>query len=326
MSTKSVLVCGGAGYIGSALVFRILKETDFNIKVFDNLSYGGDSLFSFFNYSDRFNFTNGDIRNFDFDSILSKGDYVVNLAALVGEPICKKYPKEAQAINFDGNIKLAKACEKNGIERFVFTSTCSNYGLNESDEMISEEEELQPLSLYADTKVNSEKIILNELPKLSCTVLRLATAYGMASRVRFDLLLHELIRDAWTRAKIYVYGAQSWRPLVHVDDIARAILTVISKSNSLKDKDVFNVGSNDQNFQKIQLANIVADRFDVSIEETQTVKDPRNYKVSFDKIKNKLDYKTIHNPKESVDQIATALETGLITDIILNESVNVKQD
>lgn len=326
MSTKSVLVCGGAGYIGSALVFRILKETDFNIKVFDNLSYGGDSLFSFFNYSDRFNFTNGDIRNFDFDSILSKVDYVVNLTALVGEPICKKYPKEAQAINFDGNITLAKACEKNGIERFVFASTCSNYGLNESDEMISEEGELQPLSLYADTKVNSEKILLNELPKLSCTVLRLATAYGMASRVRFDLLLHELIRDAWTRAKIYVYGAQSWRPLVHVDDIARAILTVISKSNSLNDKDVFNVGSNDQNFQKIQLANIVADRFGVSIEETQTVKDPRNYKVSFDKIKNKLDYKTIHNLKETVDQIAMGLEAGLITDITLNESVNVKQD
>jgi nucleoside-diphosphate-sugar epimerase len=326
MSSETVLICGGAGYIGSALVFRLLKETDFKIKVFDNLSYGGDSIFSFFNFPERFEFVKGDVRTFDFDQLLKGVDYVVNLTALVGEPICKKFPKEAKEINFDSNIRLAKACEKNGIKRFVFTSTCSNYGLNETGEMIKEDGELQPISLYAETKVDSEKILINELPDLPCTVLRFATAYGMAARVRFDLLLHELIRDAWTKAKIYVFGAQSWRPMVHVDDIARGIMLVLSKSDSIKKKDVFNVGSNDQNFQKLQLAQMIAERFNVIIEETQSVKDPRNYKVNFDKVTNELGYKPIHSAKESIDQIADALEIGLIDDRILHESVNVKQN
>lgn len=326
MTTKTVLICGGAGYVGSALVFRLLKETDYKIKVFDNLSYGGDSVFSFFNFSDRFEFVVGDIRTYDFDELLKGVDYVVNLTALVGEPICKKFPKEAKEINFEGNIRLAKACEKNKISRFIFTSTCSNYGLNETGEMIKEDGKLQPISLYAETKVNSEKILLNELPDLPCTVLRFATAYGMAARIRFDLLLHELIRDAWTKSKIYVFGAQSWRPMVHVDDIARGIILVLSKSDSIKKKDVFNVGSNDQNFQKLQLAQMISERFNVIIEETQTVKDPRNYKVNFDKVTNELGYKPIHSAKESIDQIADALETGLIDDRILHESVNVKQN
>ena len=180
MSSRTVLICGGAGYIGSALVFRLLKETDFNIKVFDNLSYGGDSIFSFFNFPDRFNFVKGDIRTFDFDQLLKGIDYVVNLTALVGEPICKKFPKEAKEINFDSNIRLAKACEKNGIKRFVFTSTCSNYGLNETGEMIKEDGELQPISLYAETKVDSEKILLNDLPDLPYRTSRSRTSLRAA--------------------------------------------------------------------------------------------------------------------------------------------------
>ena len=99
MTSETVLVCGGAGYVGSALVFRLLKETDFKIKVFDNLSYGGDSLFSFFNFPERFEFVKGDVRTFDFDQLLKGVDYVVNLTALVGEPICKKFPKEAKVEN-----------------------------------------------------------------------------------------------------------------------------------------------------------------------------------------------------------------------------------
>jgi len=322
---KTVLVSGGAGYIGSALVNRLLKDTDLQVRVFDNLMYGGDSLFQFFNYDDRFNFIKGDLRTYDLSSVLEDVDYVVNLAALVGEPICKKYPKDAQQINYEANIKLAKAAERKRIKRFIFTSTCSNYGLTKSSELITEEGELQPISLYADTKVNSEKILLNELPQLPTTVLRFATAYGMASRVRFDLLLHELIRDAWTKTKIVVYGSQAWRPIVHVDDIARSIVMVLT-STDLKMKDVYNIGSNDQNFQKITLAEMIAMRFNVPIEEIETKKDPRNYKVSFDKAKKELNYQTVHQPKKSVDQIASALECGLIDKKILYESVNIKSD
>lgn len=324
MTSDNILVCGGAGYIGSSLVFKLLTETDFKITVFDRLMYGGDSLFSFFNYKERFHFIKGDLRTFDLDSLLDNVDYIVNLAALVGEPICKKYSKEAYEINFEANLRLARVAEKKKIKRFIFTSTCSNYGINESQEMITEECKLNPISLYAETKVNSEKILLNEMSQLPVIVLRLATAYGMAARIRFDLLLHELIRDAWTKTKIYVYGAESWRPLVHVDDIANSIIQIILKNNELKNKDVFNIGSNDQNYQKFILAEMVRERLKAVIEVTAAKKDPRNYKVSFDKAKKELNFNPIHKPKESIDQISYAMETGLINEQILYESVNAK--
>ena len=324
MTSDTILICGGAGYIGSALTSRILKETNLKVKVFDQLLYGGDSLYPFFNYLDRFKFIHGDLRTFNLDKLLDNVDYVVNLAALVGEPICKKFPKEAQEINFDANIKLAKKSEEKDVQRYIFSSTCSNYGLSVADKMLDENAKLDPISLYAETKVNSEKILLEQLPKLKTTVLRCATAYGLASRVRFDLLLHEFIRDAWTKAKIYVYGAQSWRPIIHVDDIARAILLLIKNSDTLNEKDVYNVGSNDQNFQKISLAELVANRFKTNTEVTATKEDPRNYKVLFDKFTKELKFETLHKPVETIDQIAYALESGLIDERVLFESVNVR--
>ena len=325
MTSDTILICGGAGYVGSALTSLILRETNLKVRVFDQLLYGGDSLYPFFNYSDRFKFIRGDLRTFDLDGLLNNVDYVVNLAALVGEPICKKFPKEAQEINFDANIKLAKKAEKKCIDRYIFASTCSNYGLAVTDKMLDENVKLDPISLYAETKVNSEKILLEQLPKLQTVVLRCATAYGLAPRVRFDLLLHEFIRDAWTKAKIYVYGAQSWRPIIHVDDIARAILLLIKNSDTLNEKDVYNVGSNDQNFQKISLAELVANRLKTDIEITSTKEDPRNYRVLFDKFTEELKFDTLHKPVETIEQIAHALESGLIDDRVLFESVNVSK-
>ena len=323
--SKTVLVVGGAGYVGSSLISRLLRDTNWNVKVFDQLTYDADSLFQFFNY-EKFSFIKGDLRNFELTKIVENVDYVVNLAALVGGPICEKYPKEAKEINFEANINLAKICEKKNVKRYVMMSTGSNYGLRRNQAMLKEEDELNPTSLYAETKVNSEKILLNELDKLDVIVLRAATAYGMASRIRFDLLLHQFIFEAWKKKQINLFGPNSWRPMVHVDDIARAIVLTLTKNDKIKSKDVFNVGSNDQNFKKIELAEIVSERLNVGISETETRKDPRDYRLSFDKITSELGYHTIHRPKESVDQIATALENGLISDRILHESVNIKSN
>ena len=323
--SKTVLISGGAGYIGSALVSRILRDTKWNVKVFDDLMYGGNSLFQFFNF-DRFSFIKGDLRKFHLEKILNDVDFVVNLAALVGEPICKKYPKEAKEINYEANLNLAKNCELMGISRYLMMSTCSNYGLRENQEMLTENDELQPISLYSETKVESEKKLLNEFNDLSTIILRASTAYGMASRIRFDLLLHQFIFEAWVKKQINLFGPNSWRPMVHVDDIARAIVLSLTNNEKIKHKEVFNVGSNDQNFKKIQLAEMVADRLNVNIMESQNKKDPRDYRVSFDKISTDLGFNTIHKPKESVEQIVTSLENGLIDENVLHESVNIKSD
>lgn len=324
-STETVLVAGGAGYIGSALVSRILRDTDLNVTVFDSLMYGGDSLLPYFSYGNRFNFIKGDLRAVNLDDLLENKYYVVNLAALVGEPICKKYPVEARQINFEANISLAKAAEKRRVRRYIFASTCSNYGISNSNELIDETGILQPVSLYSETKVNSENLLLNELPDLPVTVLRFATAYGLASRVRFDLLLHEFIRDAWKNKTIRVFGAEHWRPIVHVDDIARSICFILEK-DQVKKKDVFNVGSNDQNYRKIELAEMVAKRLGANIEKVESHKDPRNYKVSFNKIRNETKFQPILRPEDAINHIATGLESGLINDRTLFESVNVKAE
>ena len=321
---ETALVIGGAGYIGSALVARLLRDTKSNVCVLDSLLYGGESLLPFFNFKERFRFVRGDMRSIEVEQLLKNVDYVINLAALVGEPICRKYPKEAREINLDANLRLARECEKNGVRRYIFSSTCSNYGLSEDDRMIDENGKLQPISLYAETKVQSELRLLNDHKKMHVTVLRFATAYGLASRVRFDLLLHEFIRDAWTKKKVTVYGPDSWRPMVHVDDIARAVimsLEVVSDSN-----DVYNVGGNEQNYKKGELATMVAKRFDCNIETLQSVKDPRSYRVSFDKIRQKFGFIPNFTPEYSINQIAEALESGIITDRILSESVNIKPE
>ena len=205
-------------------------------------------------------------------------------------------------------------------------STCSNYGLRENQEMLTEEDELQPISLYSETKVESEKKLLNEFSNLPTIILRASTAYGMASRIRFDLLLHQFIFEAWVKKQINLFGANSWRPMVHVDDIARAIVISLTKNEQISHKDVFNVGSNDQNFKKIQLANMVAERLNVDIVESESKEDPRDYRVSFDKIVTELGFNTIHNPKESIEQIVASLENGLIDENVLHESVNIKSD
>lgn len=319
---ETILVVGGAGYIGTALVDRVLRETKYKVRVLDSLWYEGDALIPFFKYKDRFSFIKADIRNTRMEDYVSKTDYVVNLAALVGEPICKQYPIEATDINLKANINLAETCERNGVLQYIYSSTCSNYGLAKDENPVDEDGELQPISLYAETKVKSEIKLLNDFKRMHITVLRFATAFGLSQRVRFDLLLHQFIRDAWKQKKIVVYGGNAWRPIVHVDDIARAIITVLGQWSDKTE--VYNVGSNEQNYRKIELAEMVAKRFGATVQSLNEIKDARSYKVSFDRINKKFGYMTQNPPEDTVEQIAHALETGIINDKILYESVNMK--
>lgn len=322
MASDTVLVVGGAGYVGTALVDRLLKDTKYRVRVLDSLLYGGDTLIPFFKYHDRFSFVKADIRHVNLNEYVSKIDYVVNLAALVGEPICKQYPTQATDINLNSNIRLAEACEQNGVLQYLYSSTCSNYGLAKDENPVDEEGELQPISLYAETKVKSELKLLNDFKRMHVTVLRFATAFGLSQRVRFDLLLHQFIRDAWKEKKIVVYGGNAWRPIVHVDDIARAIIMCVGQWSD--NAEVYNVGSNNQNYRKIELADMVAKRFDAIVQSLNEIKDARSYKVSFDRINKKFGFIAQNPPDETIDQIALALETGVITEAILYESVNMK--
>jgi len=319
-----VLVVGGAGYIGSTVVFRLLSTTNMKVKVLDRLMYGGSSMFPFFALEDRFEFIAGDIRTIDHDKLLAGVDYVMNCAALVGEHICKKYPEDAQQINEDSCLALAAAAERNGVKRFIFASTCSNYG--KTDVLVDETAPVSALSLYAATKINVENALMNDFPKLPVCVLRFATIYGLACRVRFDLLVHEFIRDAWNDKCVEIYGPDGWRPFLHVDDAARAVVMVCEQSATLPHKERLNVGANDQNFQKVKLGELIKERLQCELKLNYKAVDKRSYQVNFDKIKAHLGFEAVHSPAVSIDQICSGLESGLITTSQLEESVNVSKD
>lgn len=308
-----ILVTGGAGYVGSTLVARLLSHSGYQVTVIDNLMHGGAGILPFL---DRIEFIKRDIRDIVPSSIVDY-DCVVNLAALVGEPICKQLPTAAWKVNHWAAVELAKACEQYG-KRLIALSTCSNYGL--STDYAREGDPLYPVSLYAKTKVDMENDLL-KLPELKATILRCATAYGMSYRNRFDLMLQQFVIEAFNKKRIELFGAGYYRPICHVDDIARAIILLINREHD--GIEVFNVGSTNQNYTKLQLAEMIAERMPCEIVEKNDIPDPRNYKVSFEKIK-RAGFLPMHSLKETIDSIATALENDMITPHLLEQSVNVR--
>jgi len=304
-----VLITGGAGYVGSVLTNKLVTK-NFDIKVIDSLVFGDDGI-SDLKQNKKIEFFNIDIRETEkMKEILKNVDCVVHLAAIVGEPLCKKIPEAAKQINEFATKNLVLLCKKYNVKRFIFASTCSNYG--SSLEMVDETSSVQPLSLYSECKVNSENYILkinNE--KFETCVLRFATAHGLSPRMRFDLLLQEFLRDSLIDGKISIFGEDFWRPLVHVEDMSDACISVIEAPSKLIAGQVFNVGSNEENYTKKQLAESIQ-KFvkNTEIEIVKSKNDVRNYKVSFEKIKNVLNFKPKKSIEDSIIEIMKEIESN----------------
>jgi nucleoside-diphosphate-sugar epimerase len=310
-SLNSILITGGAGYVGSVLV-RKLVSLGYNVKVIDSLVFGNDGISSLINEK-KIEFFNLDIRETEkISSIIQNIDCVIHLAAIVGEPLCKKIPDAAKQINEFATKNLVNICKDKKVKRFIFASTCSNYG--SSQNVVNESSPVMPLSLYSECKVNSEKFILDQNNDIFETcVLRFATAHGLSPRMRFDLLVQEFIRDAIVDKKISIFGADFWRPLVHVEDMADACISAIDASSQLISGQIYNVGNDKENYTKIKLAEIIKEFItDVEIEIIKSKKDPRNYKVSFEKIKNSLNFEPTYTVRDSVIEILNDIQSGKI--------------
>tara|TARA_B100001175_G_scaffold126964_1_gene108025 strand:+ start:219 stop:1244 length:1026 start_codon:yes stop_codon:yes gene_type:complete len=310
-SIQSVLVTGGAGYVGSVLTKKLLKN-NFDVKVVDSLVYGNDGISSLIE-ENKIEFFNWDIRDsIKISPILKDVDCVIHLAAVVGEPLCKKIPEAARQINEIATKNLVNLCKTNNVQRFIFASTCSNYG--SSLDIVDESSPVKPLSLYSECKVNSEKYILdNNSDKFQTCILRFATAHGLSPRMRFDLLVQEFLRDALIDKKISIFGEDFWRPLIHVEDMADACISTLNSSSNLMSGQIFNVGSSNENYTKKQLASIIQKYVsDTEIEIIKSKVDPRNYKVSFEKIKNTLNFESKKTVEDSVIEILSKIEDGTI--------------
>lgn len=313
---RKILITGGAGYIGSVLTGLLLRS-GFKVRVIDNLSFGGESILGFLPHPD-FEFNHGDICNSDdVDKALDGITGVVHLAAIVGDPACKKNPELATKINKTASESLYEKAIDVGVKRFVFVSTCSNYGkMENTDSYVDEESPLNPISHYAELKVGFEKYLMaTKSDSLTPICLRFATAYGLSPRPRFDLTVNEFCRDLFLGRGLEVYGEQFWRPYCHTSDLANACRLALTAPDEKAAYRTYNVGNTKENYTKKDIVDLILKKLPHRKDTIKYVakdEDPRDYRVNCDRIKDALKFTPVFTVKDGIEEIINAMMSRII--------------
>lgn len=243
----NILVTGGAGYIGSVLVPKLLLEGH-NVTVLDNFMFNQNSLLDVCKF-DSFSIVNGDARDGQIlKTLLSKADVIIPLAAFVGAPLCNRDPVAAKAINQDAIDLLVKLSANS--QRIIMPVTNSGYGIGQKDIFCTEDTPLNPISVYGVTKVEAEKYVLSRSESIT---FRLATVFGMSTRMRLDLLVNDFVYRAFNDRTLVIFEGHFKRNFIHIQDVANAFLHAISNFENMKGN-AYNVGLEDANLSKIELA------------------------------------------------------------------------
>lgn len=310
----SVLVTGGAGYVGSMLT-RELLDRGSRVVVADRLLFGGEALLDLMSHPD-FTFVKADVADSEQMQSLFEShqfDAVIHLAAIVGDPACRDQPELATRTMWDGSRTLFELCERHGVQRFVFASTCSNYGKMDADTVVNEDSPLRPVSLYAELKVKFEQYMLQRETPVDFTILRFATVFGLSQRPRFDLTVNEFARDALLHGTLDIYGQHFWRPYCHVRDIVEAVALVLESDPERVSGMAFNVGSNEENYQKSTIAEEIAQQIPLQVHYVDKDEDPRDYRVNFDRI-DALGFQPRLDLADGIREVIMAIRDGLVTD------------
>ncbi len=291
----------------------MLLERGHQVRVLDILLFGEGPLKKVLGHP-NLEIIRGDFRNIVtlFQS-LQDVNSVVHLGAIVGDPACQLNEELTIDVNLVSSHVIAELAKHCGVQRFIFASTCSVYGA--SDALLDERSSVQPISLYGHTKLASERVVLEVAGEgFAPTILRFATIYGFSGRTRFDLVVNLLTAKARLEGEITVHGGQQWRPFVHVEDAARSILLTLEAPLVKVDCQTFNVGSDEQNYTILQVAEIIRDRVlnaHLSVSESNT--DNRNYRVAFDKIARDLGFRPTWTLEDGIQQVLEAIASGEVT-------------
>ena len=311
-----ILVTGGAGYVGAPLVEELL-EAGRVVRVLDRLTHGQQQV------AERLRELGADVREGDVRDEVARRDAVdgagalVHLAAIVGDPACARDPELSRAVNVEATRALMAEARDAGARHMVFASTCSNYGrMTDPTVPIDENGVLAPVSLYAEQKVEVEKLLLSgETAPMVGTCLRFATVYGVAPRMRFDLTVNEFTRDLWADRHLEVFGEQFWRPYLHVRDAGRAVKMLLDAGPERTGGEVFNVGHSDENYRKVDLVRIITGQLDRGeVSYVKRNEDPRDYKVAFEKVREALGFEPRMRVPDGVGEVAGALDAGAFDD------------
>jgi len=319
-----VLIIGGAGYIGTVLTKHLL-ECGYIVRCLDLLLYKNSTEVLQYIGDKNYEFLYGDLCDKKtVENALEGVDSVVLLAGLVGDPITKKYPGESFAINNKGVKSAIDLMNGKGLHKFIFISTCSNYGLINDNELADEDHELNPLSLYAAAKVEMEQYLLSLKGKVDFhpTILRFATAFGLSSRMRFDLTISEFIYELFNGNELLVYDANTWRPYCHVQDFSTLIRRVIEFPANKTSFEVFNAGGEVNNFTKQGVVNLITKYLpDSKINYKDHGSDPRNYRVNFNKVKSTLYFEPSYTVEDGVKELINALNHHLFDQVEENRNI-----
>lgn len=320
MRDDHILITGGAGYIGSLLASELLRA-NYRVTAVDSLLFGGESLVPFL-YHPNFHFVKADVTEPRAvkDSLKDdwrKPDAIVHLAAIVGFPACQAVGKQvAWRYNVEATKMVFGQAADIGVERFVFASTYSNYGLSPEGKPVTEDSPLNPQSLYAETKIASEEFLLGQ-KDASCAPLlfRFATLYGLSPRPRFDLIVNQFVLEAFTKRELIIYQRGYSRSFVHIRDVVRGIIMGLEAERSKICGEVFNLGTDDGNYSKDDIVQLVLKRIPETVVEYKDLTfggDMRDITVSFAKIKKVLGFDTTLDVDDGIRELLFALKTGII--------------
>ena len=281
--SRRILVTGGAGYIGSMLCTYLVKE-GFYVTVIDKFDFSRDSL-NHLRFHNNFDLIEGDITSLKvLKKHIKNKDFIIPLAALVGAPLCDKFPKRTIQVNVNSIKKIMKLIKKK--QKIIYLTTNSGYGIGDKDKFCDESSPLRPVSLYGRTKNTSEKIISSH-PNYICY--RLATVFGYSYRMRTDLLVNNFVLRAWNEKKIKLFEPHFRRNFIHIRDVVLSIIFSIKNFNKLKNN-VYNLGLSSANITKLELAKKIkryTGKLKILVEENKKDPDQRDYYVSNKKIERK---------------------------------------
>jgi nucleoside-diphosphate-sugar epimerase len=319
-SGQHILVTGGAGYIGSLLT-GVLLQRGYQVTVADDLLFGGESLLAYFSHP-GFHFIKGDVCDPSvLDRIkLGRYDAVVHLAAIVGFPACQAVGKAvAWRYNVESVQRMFQLADDLGADRFIFSSTYSNYGLTTDGKAVTEDSPLHPQSLYAETKIAAEQYLLDKAGTSPCAplVFRFATLFGVSPRTRFDLIVNQFVLEALTRRELIIYQRGYSRSFVHVRDVVEGIVLALSAPREKIRGQVFNLGSDGGNYTKDEIVALVKKHVEglkITHKDLSFGGDMRDITVSFSKIERELGFSTAVSVEDGIVEVRDALQLGIIKD------------
>jgi len=305
-----VLVTGAGGYIGTVLT-EMLENKGHSIVAIDRFLFG-DTLSGL----DNVTILNGDIRTYErreLEKILSDVEAVIDLAALSNDPSGELNPINTISINHLGRFRVASLAKQAGVQKYILPSSCSIYGFN--DEYVNEKSKPNPLTTYAKANlmIEEDSLALNSAD-FNVIVFRLATVYGLSPRrMRFDLVVNDIVGQIFTKGfTTLTTGGTQWRPFVHVKDVSRALAIALESDKDIGGE-IFNLGSNDQNYQIKDVARKI---FETLRLEERFVwvgsPDNRSYRVKFDKISKILNFQPEYDVGEGAKEVMNALKQGII--------------